>query len=678
MKNKNYVSTLNYYRSDIDGLRAIAILSVIFFHLEIEMFSGGYIGVDVFFVISGFLITKLIWLEYKDSSKLNFSNFYIRRLRRLFPALCFTLIITLIFSIFLFSPQLLERFGGSLFFSITNLSNFYFWSEADYFDFESTYKPLQHTWSLSVEEQFYLLWPLCLIFLLKLDKDQRCVKFFLLIILIISLYGNLLFQNGDILWLNKILPWFKEGWATIFYLAPFRFFEFSIGAILVWILAKQPKNKIILEMFLIIGLLMIFLSIFFYHENMAFPTYNGLLPCFGTALSIYGGTAKWSGTLLRNKLMTWIGLRSYSLYLIHWPIIVFYKYIHFNILNYWDVIIIFFLSTIASHWMYKHVEKPFRQLKNDNLEDNNKFFLIITLSLTLLLSILAISIWKNDGWTWRLADEQKKYNNLKGADFKRKYYGGRGSFGSSIKNLNSDIYPQTIILTAGDSHARHYINGLQNIFGDKSIQHVVEGCSLATLNYCYLLRSRKIKSNLSDVMVRKKNMVIKLQKSNLPIIISQKWLNDENKGYKHISLIDGTEINFNNIDDYVNFLVNNLQDLNQLLGGSIIVFGQVPVAGIHPLDCLTRPFYGHKNCETNKVDNKITIQFNKKMKKELRRINIPFFSPSDILCKSIICKVIDAEGKILYSDNGHLSIFGSRLLIRRWIKDYGLNLNNYK
>ena len=157
---------ISNYRPDIDGLRALAVLCVIFYHLGFESFSGGYVGVDVFFVISGYLITNLIVDEVKETKSFNFANFYVRRARRLFPALFFTCLLSFIFAFLLFSPLHFDRFGGALTSTMMSISNFFFWNESGYFNASSDFKPLLHTWSLSVEEQFYFLWPATLVFLL--------------------------------------------------------------------------------------------------------------------------------------------------------------------------------------------------------------------------------------------------------------------------------------------------------------------------------------------------------------------------------------------------------------------------------------------------------------------------------------------------------------------------------
>lgn len=240
MLNKNY-------RSDIDGIRAIAIISVLLFHLDVTYFSGGFVGVDIFFVISGFLITNLIKKEIETTNSFSFKNFYIRRIRRLFPALVVVLMLTAIFSTLILSPTHLASFGGSLTSSILSISNMFFWIEADYFDVSAKVKPLLHTWSLTVEEQFYFIWPITLLVLLKLNKQWKIISFMVFFGLL-SLYMNERFDDGSIRFINNYLPslkeYFADGSSTIFFLLPFRIYEFMIGAILVWVVSYRLKKQI--------------------------------------------------------------------------------------------------------------------------------------------------------------------------------------------------------------------------------------------------------------------------------------------------------------------------------------------------------------------------------------------------------------------------------------------------
>ncbi|MCF6274706.1 MAG: acyltransferase, partial [Robiginitomaculum sp.] len=201
------------YRPDIDGLRAVAVLAVVFYHFKIPPFSGGFVGVDIFFVISGYLITKLVMGQTKDGT-FSFKIFYLRRIRRLFPALFVTLVGTLAAAAILFSPEQMARLGKVSFFALISLSNIVFWREAGYFDTDAATKPLLHTWSLGVEEQFYLVWP-ALIFLCVLYLKRAHILAVLTALIVVGLLAAAYVLKKDV--------------DAAFYLTPFRMSEFGIG-----------------------------------------------------------------------------------------------------------------------------------------------------------------------------------------------------------------------------------------------------------------------------------------------------------------------------------------------------------------------------------------------------------------------------------------------------------------
>lgn len=207
------------YLEHIDGIRAVAVVSVLLFHFSVSGFAAGFIGVDIFFVISGFVISRLLLREMETTKTINFINFYRRRARRLLPALAFTFLITTVGVYLFFSPENLVAFGGSLTAAALSVSNLLFWYESGYFDLASHIKPLLHTWSLSVEEQFYVFWPLVL---------WALVRGRLLLIGIVILFASSFLLNY--LWVVDNEP---DSASTIFFLTPFRVFEFALGAICV-------------------------------------------------------------------------------------------------------------------------------------------------------------------------------------------------------------------------------------------------------------------------------------------------------------------------------------------------------------------------------------------------------------------------------------------------------------
>jgi len=388
------------YRADIDGLRAIAVLSVVFYHLGFEGFSGGFVGVDVFFVISGYLITNLIWQQSLKSS-FSFSTFYLRRIRRLFPAILTTLLATLIGATLLMNEADFKRFGAELLFATTSVSNFYFWGEADYFDVAAGAKPLLHTWSLAVEEQFYLIWPALILFVAIRTPSRKALITLIGALFFLSIFIAELLTGKNLLFISHHLPSIFQPdnpQQTLFYLFPFRIFEFCFGAILV-VFSNHRTNKSIEELTLLIGLFLIAYSILFFDKGAEFPWPSALIPCLGTALCIYSGRAERVGTLLSNRPTVYIGLISYSLYLVHWPIIVFFQYYVFRPLSLMEQTILLTASILIAAASHRYVEMPFR---NSNQKNNTSFLLIVYL-LTIGLTITSASIFTGGAWSSRTA-----------------------------------------------------------------------------------------------------------------------------------------------------------------------------------------------------------------------------------------------------------------------------------
>ena len=333
------------YRADIDGLRALAVLAVLFFHAGIGPFAGGYVGVDVFFVISGFLITRLVSGEI-EAGTFSFSGFYERRARRLFPALYATVAIAFLGAVLLLSPQHLQRFGGAAATTLMGVSNFYFWKESGYFDLDASVKPLLHVWSLCVEEQFYLIWPAFMLLLWRLHSPW--LRFGA-----VALAGaaSLVAADGML----------SADASAAFYLVPFRVVEFAAGALMVWVVPFQPTNRLWLEPLALGGLALVAYPVVTYTSTTPFPGLYVLVPCLGTALLLYAGPARFIGAPLRNAATAGLGRVSYSLYLIHWPILVFARYLKFDELSNPETWTVVAASIAAACLMYRFVEQPFRR-----------------------------------------------------------------------------------------------------------------------------------------------------------------------------------------------------------------------------------------------------------------------------------------------------------------------------
>jgi len=379
------------YREEINGLRAVAIIPVIFFHAGFQIFKNGFVGVDIFFVISGYLITTII---IKDLINKSFSIkfFFERRARRILPALYFVMIITIPFAWILLNRNELSSYLISLISTTFFLSNFFFWKEIPYFASEADFKPLLHTWSLSIEEQFYIFFPFLLTFIYKLNK--KLIIYAIGIIFILSLF--LCFLG------------LKKAPNANFYFTFTRIWELSIGGIVAYLIVYNKFNisKLSNDILSIFGLLIIIYSIFFanfYSEYIPAPFF----PTIGTALIIiFANKDTLVGKLLSAKIFVGIGIISYSLYLWHYPIFAFVKN-YYNEISLQLKFLITLLSFILSIFSYKIIEKPFR---NNNFITLKNFIKLITW-LTLffvIFSLLTFSYFQKKG-----SDESKLAQLLK-------------------------------------------------------------------------------------------------------------------------------------------------------------------------------------------------------------------------------------------------------------------------
>ena len=430
------------YRPEIDSLRAISVLGVIIYHSKIYFFGelffqGGYYGVDIFFVISGYLITSII---YEDLSKNEFSlkKFYIKRCRRIFPALIFTILISSLLSWYSVLPVSFIEYAKSVLYSLTFTSNYYFYlSGLEYGAVSGLLKPLLHTWSLAIEEQFYIIFPLLFIFGFK--KFRKNLIFYLGIILFASFIGAIYYSN--------LAPNFN------FYFIGSRVWELLTGSLLFFLSHKSNLQikTLYSNLSTFFGLLLIFCSFQFSYDTLPTPNFNTLLPLLGATIIIF--TFKREGffnLLFINKIVLKIGLISYSLYLLHYPIFAFVRanrLAHSNV----DYFVVAFIIFILSYISYRFVEKPFRSF---DFIKNKSFIKILVGSIVFLCSFSFIIIG-NKGF-------ENRYPNLSNfsLDYEKyrkelrvlKYELGVPSF--------KDVSKKNILIL-GNSHGRDLFNILK-------------------------------------------------------------------------------------------------------------------------------------------------------------------------------------------------------------------------
>ncbi|HDF2343807.1 TPA: acyltransferase [Morganella morganii] len=634
------VSIQKTYRGDIDGLRAVAVLGVILFHAGIG-FSGGFVGVDVFFVISGFLITKNIAQQLKNN-KFSFISFYARRALRLLPALFFTFILCVIFGAIIFSPTQLSDFADSLIYSSLSISNIFFWLNTDYFSASAMTKPLLHTWSLSVEEQFYFAWPLLMVMSYRISNVSG-IKILIFSILTLGIVASQLAVSH--------FP------AAAYFLTPFRAFEFAFGGIVSLYSFNGKIYEHMRKYLFFIGIALILVPMITYTESVPFPGLMAIPPCLGAAIIIsFGNNSRYS-LLLDNKPMRFIGLISYSLYLIHWPVIVFYTYYISRELNYFDKINVILLTLIISLFTYYFIEKKFR-FHNISLNKLNLIFIYMSfLAISIFTIVIGKNIIDNDGWVWRI---DKKYNTLAkdASRYQYEQYGGHGyGFGAILGDKNKET---TDAIMAGDSYANQYASGLDKLFkenGKRVDTLFVHGCMISRDS----VRAPGTGSN-DKCDGQYQRLLEKLKGNNTPLIISHSWdtsikvLNDR---------ASGKRISFKNNDEYYTYVIEQLHILRQSIGNrKLIIIGSLPRVGDQNgvVSCITRPEISIAHCTeklTVKESEATSFKFNEELKKAVSTWgDTIYIDPYPLFCHNGICDSI-INNKIYYSDGGHLSLDGS-------------------
>ena len=366
------------YRREIDGLRALAVIPVIFFHAGLSWLSGGFVGVDIFFVISGYLITSII-LEQRAQDNFSLLTFYERRARRILPALFLVMLCCLPLAWLWMVPSQHKDFSQSLIAVTFFISNFLFWKQSGYFSAEADEKPLLHTWSLAVEEQYYILFPLFILIAWRLGR--RNISY---LIAFIALASFIFAQ-----WLSRHMP------SASFYILPTRAWELLAGSLVAFFLFnREPiSNKHLSSL----GLFLILASFFLLHEDLPFPSYFTLIPVLGTCLIILFSSSTWVAKVLSLKLFVGIGLVSYSAYLWHQPLLAFARV---KLLTQPPILLMIslaLLSFVLAAVTWRWVERPFRRSINGKFLISRNTLLMCCTPFILLFIGLGLLGHKKEG-----------------------------------------------------------------------------------------------------------------------------------------------------------------------------------------------------------------------------------------------------------------------------------------
>lgn len=382
---------INNYRPDVDGMRALAVLSVVFFHAFPEMLPGGFVGVDIFFVISGYLITQIICkkLVLKNFS---YKDFFVHRITRIFPSLIVVLATSLIVGYFILLPDEYKQLGKHVFSGAAFVSNFVLWKESGYWDVAAETKPMLHLWSLSVEEQFYIVWP---ILLGCLYRRKIGFKKIISVVAIISFAANLFLVN--------------ESQSADFFFPISRFWELLCGGFVGLMVLNEnggikvnielkndlkSKNKRLLS---VAGLIFISFSVFIIDAKDGYPGYWAIMPVLGGALIIYAGKDSIVNRyILSNRFLVSLGLFSYPIYLWHWPILSFARIVESQTPAMEIRIIAIILSMILGWATYEYVEKYIRFGNCNKIKSS-----VVLICLLVTIGAMGYYVFINDGFPER-------------------------------------------------------------------------------------------------------------------------------------------------------------------------------------------------------------------------------------------------------------------------------------
>jgi peptidoglycan/LPS O-acetylase OafA/YrhL len=621
------------YRPDIDGLRAVAVLLVILFHLNVAPFSGGFVGVDVFFVISGFLITRLIVDEYRRDGAFRLGHFYARRARRILPALFCTVVLAAVGAFLLLPPDRFELFGGSMFYAVLHLGNVFFWSGTSYFDDAALTKPLLHLWSLGVEEQFYLMWPLLLVALVRRSGRAAIAGLTVGAVASLGLSGWVL-HGGE------------TGATAAFYLTPFRIFEFGIGALTVWLTKVGPRRPVVLEGLLLTGLALIAYAAVRFTEQTPFPFVNALVPCVGAALAIHAGSAPVSGWCLRHRLVVGIGLISYSMYLLHWPLIVLYGAYTFREITPVEQLALLLATVAGAALMYRFVEQPFRHGAPARWNGRRTF--VVSAGATLLLAAPAAAIWTQAGWDWRVPAERQARSNDQWRSLEFAHCRQRDpQLPAALVTCQNDRGASHDIIIWGDSHARHLVSGFSDVFPSSNV-HVLflAGCVAQSGFEGYVRRSGSPRDDEACVERNRAALNFLLGQRAATIVLS---------GAKRDQ------------PDHLVAPTRYLEAQLRTVGHTVVVMGDVMRPGRALVACRNVPAW----LLPDSVLDERCVPDGRMVERELRySLRLSELMPDvvdvrAVQCPDGTCVFSTEDGRPLFRDDHHLTPAGSTWLIER-------------
>ena len=670
------------YRKDIDCLRGISVLAVILYHFKFDYFSGGYLGVDIFFVISGFLITSII-LEEISLEKFSLINFYERRIRRLFPALIVVIITTSFLFEIVFLETEIKKLVVSIISTILFYANFYFQDIGSYFSPLNEQQPLLHTWSLSIEEQFYLIFPIFLVlFFKKINLAFILIILFALFSISLSQFGgNLKFSYP---YVENHLSFFALP-QFAFYFTLTRIWEILVGCLLALFLFNNKKN-FENRYLVLLGYLLIVLSILFFDRNTLHPSIITLIPITGTLLVLLYSSENFNESgvfvIFNNYILLKIGLISYSLYLWHQPIYQFFNQIYFIDTNNLVKFFIIFLLLILSFFSFKFIEQPFRDKRKISQKN---IFIFYILSTILIILFCLYSLY--------LRDFSKKYSALVYdiSNFSKYYENNNFNCSTSAENYispnNACILgneQKTELALIGDSHLDIISKELKKeltLLGVSAYQFSYGGC-VPSLNLKVYNDKRYICNKYFTEVLNK----LKNEPNIKKIVLFSRW-SFNLKGERFNNKEGGIEIGNGhyfipiNSDVLVKKKIRQEEILKNIeifikkiknLDKDIYIVMPTPEMGWEVPNNLARILHYKNKIEKNtlSISKKVFDERNSEIYKFFSNLkqnyNLNLIYPNDIFCDNLKC--FSHKNNIpLFFDDDHLSIEGSKLLSKKII-----------
>lgn len=618
------------YRPEIDGLRALAVMPVIFFHAGFSIFSGGYVGVDVFFVISGYLITTIILGEINNGI-FSMVGFYERRVRRILPALFLVLIICLPFAWFLMVPIEMKAFSDSLIAVCAYVSNFWFWRTANYFDTTAHLKPILHTWSLSVEEQFYIFFPFLLLLLCKFNK--RALIFALSAIAVISIV------LADWLSVHKT--------AASFYLLPTRMWELLLGALSAIYVMQSPASKLnclIRDFGGFLGLILLLYAIIFFDGQTRTPSYFTLIPTLGAVcIILFISTDSLFGKILGHRFLVGIGLLSYSLYLWHQPIFAFARLSGFIDAQPERVLLLMGIVFLIAYLSWRYVELPFRDSQRVGRKTIIKLSVVVSLALILFGLIGHLS----NGFLYRYTPEDRALASID--SYKEGLYVSKRFDEKLLIPFNS-LDDRRKVLIIGDSYAQDLVNALYESSMGENIQvstrHISHLCGNLFISEGDLPKSvvERIDQKCKGAGIYEDEALKKLMLDADEIWFASKWQSWQ-----------------------AAFIQKSITNVKKFSNKPVKVFGTKDFGNINLKGLLALSGSERINL-VQKIDPDV-ININAEIRKNLD--SGEFVDSQNLICSTqvALCHLFDDDGQLLSFDGWHLTkagakYFGVKLKIR--------------